>query len=114
MADRQPMYEQGITALYPDVVYCTLTEDGAKGFDADDKEIPHDRDKVLAKAKEIYDAYCWEVFRERRNELLAESDYAALADYTMTDEMKTYRQALRDLPANTKDPLNPTWPTKPS
>ena len=25
----------------------------------------------------------------------------------------TYRQALRDLPANTSDPANPTWPTKP-
>jgi len=52
--------------------------------------------------------------RRKRNNLLAETDYLALADATLTDEMRTYRQALRDLPANTIDPANPTWPTKPS
>ncbi|NBP87864.1 MAG: hypothetical protein EBU59_05025, partial [Planctomycetia bacterium] len=34
-------------------------------------------------------------------------------DSTLTDEMRDYRQALRDLPANTVDPANPVWPTKP-
>lgn len=52
--------------------------------------------------------------RSRRNLLLAETDYLALADNTLTDAMKTYRQALRDLPANTADPHNVTYPTKPS
>ena len=52
--------------------------------------------------------------RAKRNQLLAETDYLALADATLTDEMRAYRQALRDLPANTEDPANPTWPTKPS
>ena len=51
--------------------------------------------------------------RQRRNQLLTETDYLALADSTLTDEMRTYRQALRDLPANTADPANPVWPTKP-
>ena len=51
--------------------------------------------------------------RVKRNRLLAETDYLALADSTLTDEMRTYRQALRDLPANTTDPANPVWPTKP-
>lgn len=51
--------------------------------------------------------------RQRRNQLLTETDYLALADSTLTDEMRTYRQALRDLPANTVDPANPVWPTKP-
>ena len=51
--------------------------------------------------------------RAKRNELLAETDYLALADSTLTDEMRTYRQALRDLPVNTTDPANPVWPTKP-
>ena len=54
-----------------------------------------------------------EQLRQRRNQLLAETDYLALADVTLTDEMRTYRQALRDLPANTADPANPVWPTKP-
>ena len=55
----------------------------------------------------------WNELRSKRNQLLAETDYLALYDVTMSDEMKTYRQALRDLPANTSDPANPTWPTKP-
>ena len=54
-----------------------------------------------------------EQLRQRRNQLLTETDYLALADSTLTDEMRTYRQALRDLPANTVDPANPVWPTKP-
>ena len=53
------------------------------------------------------------ILRKRRNQLLAETDYLALADVTLTDEMRAYRQALRDLPANTTDPANPVWPTKP-
>jgi len=56
----------------------------------------------------------WEELRQRRNQLLAETDYLALSDVTMSDEMRTYRQALRNLPANTEDPANPVWPTKPS
>ena len=52
--------------------------------------------------------------REKRNQLLAETDYLALSDATLSEDMRTYRQALRDLPANTSDPANPTWPVKPS
>ena len=51
--------------------------------------------------------------RIKRNQLLAETDYLALSDSTLTDEMRTYRQALRDLPANTTNPANPVWPVKP-
>ena len=54
-----------------------------------------------------------ELLREKRNNLLAETDYFGMPDVVMTDEMRTYRQALRDLPANTADPANPVWPTKP-
>ena len=54
-----------------------------------------------------------EILRIRRNQLLAETDIYGLSDVTMSDAMKTYRQALRDLPANTADPSNPTYPTKP-
>jgi len=51
--------------------------------------------------------------REKRNLQLADTDWWAVSDRTMTDEERTYRQALRDLPANTADPANPVWPTKP-
>lgn len=52
--------------------------------------------------------------RAQRNRMLQETDIYALGDRTMSDEMRTYRQALRDLPANTSDPSNPTWPTRPN
>ena len=54
--------------------------------------------------------------RAKRNRLLAETDYLALSDNTLSDDMKTYRKDLRDLPAG-KDTVtkceNATWPTKP-
>ena len=54
--------------------------------------------------------------RSKRNRLLAETDFYGNSDVTMSDDMKTYRQALRDLPAG-KDTVekceNATWPTKP-
>ena len=52
--------------------------------------------------------------RRERNQLLAETDYLGLPDLGgFSAEMTAYRQALRDLPANTTDPANPVWPTKP-
>jgi len=54
--------------------------------------------------------------RARRNRLLAETDFYGNSDVTMSSDMTTYRQALRDLPAG-KDTVekceNATWPTKP-
>ena len=54
--------------------------------------------------------------RQDRNRLLAETDFYALSDVTMSSDMTTYRQALRDLPSGktTKaDVDGATWPTKP-
>ena len=57
--------------------------------------------------------------RETRDKKLAESDWTQSAiDSTLSSDKKTewatYRQALRDFPANTTDLANPPWPTKPS
>ena len=52
--------------------------------------------------------------RAVRNELLAECDWTQVSDATANAEAwATYRQELRDLPANESDTQNPTWPTKP-
>jgi len=66
-----------------------------------------------AYARDVLPAEQMAELRSKRNQLLAETDYLALADSTLTDEMRDYRQALRDLPANTVDPANPVWPVKP-
>jgi hypothetical protein len=55
----------------------------------------------------------WKELRQKRDRLISETDYLALSDSTLTTEMAAYRQALRDLPANTTDPANPVWPVKP-
>ena len=52
--------------------------------------------------------------REHRNRLLTETDWMALGDVTMSDAWKTYRQALRDIPASNTIYADVTWPTKPS
>lgn len=55
----------------------------------------------------------WRQLRDERNARLAETDWMAVSDRTASAEQLAYRQALRDLPSNTTDPANPTWPTKP-
>jgi hypothetical protein len=61
--------------------------------------------------------------RVERNAKLAETDFHAMSDVTLADNMKTYRQQLRDLPAaaggkdaKLKDGVleNVTWPSKPA
>ena len=54
-----------------------------------------------------------EMIRKHRDNLLTETDWMALGDVTMSDAMKTYRQALRDIPASNTIYENVTWPTKP-
>lgn len=88
--------------LYPAAVKTV----GDTAYDADGVEVSYD-------TAVINTAVNWNQLRTKRNQLLAETDYLALSDVTMSDGMRTYRQALRDLPANTSDPANPTWPTKP-
>ena len=54
--------------------------------------------------------------RQQRNQLLAETDFYALSDVTMSSDMTTYRQTLRDLPdgLDTVNKVNnKVYPTKP-
>tara|TARA_R110002020_G_scaffold327946_2_gene543877 strand:+ start:471 stop:758 length:288 start_codon:yes stop_codon:yes gene_type:complete len=54
--------------------------------------------------------------RQERNRKLAETDFHALSDNTMSADMTTYRQNLRDLTnglSTVEDVNNITWPTKP-
>lgn len=53
--------------------------------------------------------------RAKRDKLLAETDYLALSDNTLTSEMQTYRQALRDISSHSNWPnlADSDWPSKP-
>ena len=59
----------------------------------------------------------WALVRAERNSKLQETDWvvskASETGVAVSDDWKTYRQALRDVPTQS-DPDNITWPTKPS
>jgi len=57
-----------------------------------------------------------EDLRAKRNNLLKETDHYALSDQTLSDDMRTYRQSLRDITnglTTVEDVNSVTWPTKP-
>jgi hypothetical protein len=67
------------------------------------------------------DQIAMQFVRDHRNGLLENSDWMANSDVTMSTEWQTYRQALRDLPANSTPSLDEDgnltgveWPTKPN
>ena len=51
--------------------------------------------------------------RNHRDRLIAETDWWATSDRTMSAEQTAYRQALRDIPSQAGFPTDITWPTKP-
>ena len=54
-----------------------------------------------------------EKIRNTRNALLRLTDYTGMSDVTMSAEMATYRQALRDVPQQSGFPSSVDWPTEP-
>ena len=76
------------------------------------------KEEFEAKLQELIDAQPWKELREERNKRIAQTDYLFTSDYPhASEEAKQawldYRQALRDLPANTEDPAAPVWPEAP-
>lgn len=78
-------------------------------------------EQINAKFQELNAAEPMRLLREERDRKLGETDWMANSDVTMTDDWKTYRQALRDLPSSASPALdeqgnltNVTWPTKPT
>ena len=55
----------------------------------------------------------WIAIRLERDRRLQITDWRASSDLTLSDDWKAYRQALRDVPAQS-DPYNIAWPTEPS
>ena len=86
--------------------YNRATGDGAVFDDAEDMANWPDfqADPVAASATQV---------RAERDALLSASDHMALAD-RITADWTTYRQALRDIPAQSGFPTNITWPVEPT
>lgn len=75
-----------------------------------------------AYARDVLPGVLLENLRSKRNQLLTETDWVTLKAIDDSNDglgiqlpqvWMDYRQALRDLPANTVDPANPVWPVKP-
>ena len=78
-------------------------------------------DDVLAKKTELQNAESMRVLREQRNLKLAQTDWRASSDLTLSRKWSSYRQALRDLPSKATPTLdedgnlqNVTWPSEPT
>ena len=79
--------------------------------------------EVNSKIASLDSAEAMKLLREERDKRIAKTDWRASSDLTLVDAWKTYRQALRDLPASASPKLNSmyqldltsvTWPTEPS
>ena len=88
------------------------------GITGEVTEVPLTAEEIAereAYARDVLPIEQMAALRRQRNQLLAETDYLGLPDLGgFSAEMTAYRQALRDLPANTADPANPVFPTKPA
>jgi hypothetical protein len=51
--------------------------------------------------------------REKRNQLLRDTDWQGMSDVTMSDAQTAYRKKLRDLPATNADPTKIVFPDAP-
>ena len=77
---------------------------------------PIPKEQILAIIPQVELDMAMETLRAKRNKLLADTDYLALSDNTMTEEARTYRQALRDITEGltTKEQVEAVvFPTKP-
>ena len=69
--------------------------------------------EVSTKQTELTAAEPMKALREERNRRIAETDWWASSDLTMTQEQSDYRQALRDITDSATSLDDVTWPTKP-
>ena len=117
----EPTKESEFNAMFRKVTGATA--DGTAIESADTSKWGVTWKQVSDKMTAIDTAAPMKELRKQRDAKLAETDWTALADVTMADNMKTYRQALRDLPASNdgknatlKDGVleNVKWPSKPA
>ena len=126
----KPDIVDALEALKPGAIWTlpnnpTATNDYQRLVWQDESQTKPTEDEVNTKVTELVNAYPMKLLREERTRRIATSDWMANSDVTMSDEWKTYRQALRDLPSksgispklNSNDDLDissVTWPTSPS
>lgn len=103
----QPSYTERTQKVIPNTTVSLVDGVWTQGWSVVDK---------TSEEVQAFDDMFEEMNRNKRNSLLAQTDFYALSDVTMSAEMTTYRQALRDITSHANWPHleDADWPTKPS
>ena len=108
------MRHEAIFACYPNTMIVRDNDDGTTDvLDENHNPISIDETTVSAKQAELEAAEPMRLLRQARDAKLAETDWWAGSDHTMTQAQTDYRQALRDITDNATSLDDVTWPTKP-
>jgi len=91
------MIEKAILKINPNAIFYCADNNDLDSIKWLDGTTPIPKADIEAKFSAVELDYALNNLREKRNNFLKETDYLALSDVTMSDEWKTYRQALRDL-----------------
>ena len=118
---------QALNVLVPNCAFgCGDTYDSIEWYSTNTEPLPTE-DEINAKIDELKSAEPYKLLREKRNTLIAETDWTQLKDIDLDiireRNWKNYRQALRDLPSKSTPKLDSNgnldmssvnWPDKPS
>ena len=112
-----------LVALKPGAQW-TLRGDDISGLEwQDSKQTQPTKTEINSKISELDNAEAMRLLRIERNNRIVKTDWRASSDLILSDAWKTYRQALRDLPASATPKLDSSfnldltsvnWPTEPS
>ena len=114
---------EALLALKPGAEWVIYGDDYSDLKWLDSKYTQPTETEVNSKISELDNAEAMRLLRIERDVRIAKTDWRASSDLTLADAWKTYRQALRDLPASATPKLNSgydldltsvTWPTEPS
>ncbi len=114
---------EAIASLRPGASWSLHGEDYTGLNWLDSKQTQPTETEVYSKISELDNAEAMRLLRIERNTRITKTDWRASSDLTLSDAWKTYRQALRDLPASATPKLDSnyeldltsvTWPTEPS
>ena len=110
-----------IKSLVPNAKFAIIGDDLYENINWQDERPIPTQTELDAKIAELQALEPMRVLREKRNLKLAENDWRASSDLTLSSEWSTYRQALRDLPSTATPTLddngnlqNVTWPDEPT
>ena len=118
-------FTRALEALKPNSEWAVTGDQYSRLTWLDQTQTKPTEEEVIAKVAELKAEEPMKLLREKRNKLIAETDWTQGRDVSLSNDTdwKNYRQALRDLPSKSNPKLDSvgdldmssvTWPTKPS